>query len=127
MSRVRSLVRREIRGKANDQSGALERDPAGEQREGASRHDRNEHSQGTGKGVIRRIMETPNDEICDQLSPRDTWPEAQQIEHLQHALQWALTYIGNGPDCPEDGEGELFEDYSGATRIAWPDSPEQWA
>jgi hypothetical protein len=68
-----------------------------------------------------------NNEVCGQISPRDTWPEVQQIEHLQHALRWALSYIARGDDEPQDGDGESYEDYSGATRLAWPDNPEQWA
>lgn len=51
----------------------------------------------------------------------------QDVEDLRAALCWALAYIGQGPDVPADGDGETWEDYSGATRLAWPDNPEQWA
>lgn len=49
----------------------------------------------------------------------------QELEDVRHALQWALTYIAEGGDYP--GDGEAHEDYTGATRIAWPDNPEEWA
>lgn len=51
---------------------------------------------------------------------------SQQTEDLRHALQWALSFIADTGDEPQEGEGELYEDYSGALRLAWPDSPEQW-
>ena len=50
-----------------------------------------------------------------------------EIESLRYALGWALTFIGQGDQEPQDGDGELFEDYSGACRLAWPDNPENWA
>ena len=50
----------------------------------------------------------------------------KQIADLRHALDWALTYIAQD-DPPVPGDGELYEDYSGATRICWPDNPEEWA
>lgn len=49
-----------------------------------------------------------------------------EIEGLRHALIWALTWIGDDIEMPKDGEGEAYENYSGATRVAWPDNPENW-
>jgi hypothetical protein len=52
----------------------------------------------------------------------------QEIEDLRHALQWALTWISSGQGGgPDDGDGEIYEDYNGATRLAWPDQPENWS
>ena len=59
---------------------------------------------------------------------RTDWAELRdRVDQLQSALQWALAYIGVTGDPPRSGDGELWEDYSGATRIAWPNNPEQWA
>lgn len=53
---------------------------------------------------------------------------SQEIEDLRDALQWALAFIGHATtDEPEPGDGEVYENYSGATRLAWPDQPENWA
>jgi len=52
----------------------------------------------------------------------------QEVEDLRDALRWALVYIetfGMGIALPRDGEE--YEDYSGATRLAWPDEPENWS
>jgi hypothetical protein len=48
--------------------------------------------------------------------------DAQTIEDLRHALQWALSNVND----PSDDRSEYAEDYAGATRLAWPDQPEEW-
>jgi hypothetical protein len=50
---------------------------------------------------------------------------AQELEDVRHALQWALSHITAIDDEPLDGEDG--EDFAGATRLAWPDQPAQWA
>lgn len=51
-----------------------------------------------------------------------------EIENLRHALIWALTFITKRHDMkPFGNDDETYEDYSGATRVAWPDNPENWA
>jgi hypothetical protein len=46
----------------------------------------------------------------------------EEVEHLRSALRWALSYV---PE-PEES-GEYTEDYGGATRMAYPDEPENWS
>lgn len=49
-----------------------------------------------------------------------------EIENLRAALRWALAWISQDQAPPEDGDGEVWEDWTGATRLAWPDNPEEW-
>lgn len=51
----------------------------------------------------------------------------QEVEDLRYALIWALTWLYHGHQAPKDSDGEAYEDYSGATRLAWPDNPEEWS
>jgi hypothetical protein len=44
-----------------------------------------------------------------------------EVENLRAALCWALAFIAQGDDEPQDGDGEVYEDYSGAMRLAWPE------
>jgi hypothetical protein len=58
---------------------------------------------------------------------RERQEALQRVEDLKEALRWALSFIAGRDDEPRDGDGEVYEDYSGATRVAWPDEPENWA
>jgi len=68
----------------------------------------------------RRVdqLEAENARLTQQQS------DSQEVEDLRHALRWALALVALDAD---EFEGEAAEDYSGATRIAWPDQPERWA
>ncbi len=48
-----------------------------------------------------------------------------ELEDVRHALQWACEYIAH--DEPATENGEIRENYTGATRLAWPHNPENWA
>ncbi len=50
-------------------------------------------------------------------------PIEREVEDLRHALIWALSFV---PE-PEDNGGEYAEDHGGATRLAYPDQPENWS
>lgn len=44
-------------------------------------------------------------------------------DDLRAALIWAMTNV----DDPDEHDGEYAEDHAGATRLAWPDNPENWS
>jgi hypothetical protein len=62
-------------------------------------------------------------EACASKADTEVQELRDRVEHLEHALRWALTYISH--DEPEDGEER--ENYTGAERVAWPDEPENWS
>lgn len=73
----------------------------------------------TATGTLGRILDQQARELSDLK---------QELDDVRSALTWALTYIYNSSDEPQKAAGdEVWEDYSGATRIAWPDNPEEWA
>lgn len=70
-------------------------------------------------------MRAADEQEAEGVTIADVDALAQRVEDLEHALRWSLGYIEQCSVVP--GGGEEYEDHSGATRIAWPDNPENWS
>lgn len=52
----------------------------------------------------------------------------QDNEDLRHALQWALSKVDDPkPDPFSDVLSRYAQDHADASRLAWPDQPENWS
>src|SRR3954447_11801539 len=60
-----------------------------------------------------------------QEDPMPEWTASvlQERDDLRHALIWALSNV----DDPGPYDAEYAEDHGGATRLAWPNNPENWS
>lgn len=65
--------------------------------------------------------------IADELESRRASDSEHDNDDLRDALKWACEWIERHGVAPTEGDGETYEDYSGATRIAWPNEPECWS